>query len=389
MQIVRLVVRHIRLRLKKPFTHASYRRTETENVVIECHAADGSIGYGEGVPRDYVTGETVDSAWSTLKQADLLPLQSNFSSLIDAVSFFEQWSLPVPADDKRGIANNALRCAIELAFLDLAGKHFSTPLWKLPQLMKSSVAQEQSRVQYGVVMGSSQGWKLGMKAWLYKLYGFRTMKLKVGIPGQDDAARLKAVRKAVGGSVKLHVDANEAWTVTETLEWAKKLDECGVNWIEQPIPHEQMPELGKVASSLKLPIMLDESLCSMHDAEEALRQGYGNHFNLRLSKCGGFLKTLRLAEFAQQHGVHCQLGCQVGESAILSAAGRDFACAVGPLKALEGSFDSWLLKENIGTSDVTFGRGGWAPRLEGAGLGIDIDLQRLEAVTVKKEIILG
>src|SRR5207248_4138084 len=60
-------------------------------------------------------------------------------------------------------------------------------------------------------------------------------------------------------------------------------------------------------------------------------------FNVRLSKCGGFIPSLRLAQLARQHGLGYQLGCQVGETALLSAAGRHFATSVAGIRYLEGS----------------------------------------------------
>ncbi len=84
-------------------------------------------------------------------------------------------------------------------------------------------------------------------------------------------------------------------------------------------------------------------------------------FNIRLSKCGGYIPSLRLAQFAKQNKIGYQLGCQVGETAILSAAGRHFAGSVSDLVAVEGSYDRHLVKESLSQEDLTFGWGGKAP----------------------------
>ena len=84
--------------------------------------------------------------------------------------------------------------------------------------------------------------------------------------------------------------------------------------------------------------------------ERAVARGECDLFNLRLSKCGGFIPTLRLAQFAKAHGLACQLGCQVGETAVLSAAGRHFAASVGGLRFLEGSYDRHLVREALGSA---------------------------------------
>ena len=98
---------------------------------------------------------------------------------------------------------------------------------------------------------------------------------------------------------------------------------------------------------------------------------------------------MRLAQLAKKHGLGYQLGCQVGETAVLSAAGRHFASSVADIRYLEGSYDRHLVREALGTADITFGWGGWAPALAGPGLGMKVDGAALERVTIRKELLIG
>src|SRR3954468_16828037 len=117
MKIVSLEARQIRVRLKRPVKHASFARTETENIVVVCKLADGSLGYGEGVPRDYVTGETVDSSIALLKGTDWAKQFRPTNDFADAVAMAEGLAVnPVPGDDRQ-CQGNAARCAMELAVL--------------------------------------------------------------------------------------------------------------------------------------------------------------------------------------------------------------------------------------------------------------------------------
>ena len=115
------------------------------------------------------------------------------------------------------------------------------------------------------------------------------------------------------------------------------------------------------------------------------KKGLCDLFNLRLSKCGGFLPSLRLAAMAHRAGLGYQLGCQVGETGILSAAGRHFAASVDQIRYLEGSYDHFLVKERLTKEDLTFGYGGNAPALTEPGLGIHIDQKQLAQVTQAEE----
>jgi len=109
----KLIVRHIRLPLKKPIKHASHERHETENLIIECHLNNGIVGYGEGVPRDYVTGETVGSGLEVLRKNHLDTLREAPATFSEAVAHIDQLQLRHPSNnDPRDIATNAVRCAL-------------------------------------------------------------------------------------------------------------------------------------------------------------------------------------------------------------------------------------------------------------------------------------
>ena len=121
------------------------------------------------------------------------------------------------------------------------------------------------------------------------------------------------------------------------------------------------------------------------------RTGWCDLFNLRLSKCGGFIPTLRLAQFAKRHGLGYQLGCQVGETAILSAAGRHFATSVErpalPRRLLRPAPGR---EYALGDEDITFGRGGWAPALVRTRARASVDPgDCVDRLTVRKEVLIG
>jgi L-Ala-D/L-Glu epimerase len=387
-RIVELTAFHVRIRLRRPIRHASHRRTETDNVIVRCLCENGVEGYGEGVPRDYVTGETVDSALALLRRSDLKAQLEPWTSFESAVGLAERLRLaPVPGDD-RECQGNAARCALEVAMLDAAGRVADRPLSSVTQLLAPEVFQPRDEVRYSGAITSARGLKARLAAAAMRLYGFRQLKVKVGIDGYDDPGRLRAIRRFCGKTMELRIDANEAWTPDEAAERIRALEPFGITSVEQPLAHSAADRLRELRARVKTPIMLDESLCGPVDAERAVAGGLCDLFNLRLSKCGGFIASLRLAQFAARSGLACQLGCQVGETAVLSAAGRHFATSVGGLRYLEGSYDRHLVHEALGTRDLTFTRGGRAPALSGPGLGVTIDAAALQRVTVRKEQLL-
>jgi L-Ala-D/L-Glu epimerase len=389
LRIVELTACHVRIALRKPVRHASHTRSSTDNVLVRCVLDDRTEGFGEGVPREYVTGETIDSALDLLRRSDLAAQLEPCADFNQAVALAERLRLaPVPGDD-RECQGNAARCAVELALLDAYGRRFGQPLSAVTRLVAPDLYQPRPHVRYSGAITSATGFKARLAAWRMRVWGFRQVKVKVGMAGHDDVARLTLIRPRLGWKRDLRVDANEAWPAAEAAARIRELEPFRVSAVEQPVPHAEVDALADIRRQVSVPIMLDESLCGRVDAERAVQRRTCDLFNVRLSKCGGFLPSLRLVQFARQHGLACQLGCQVGETAVLSAAGRHFASSVTDLRYLEGSYDRYLVREALGTRDITFGWGGWAPALPGPGLGVTVDPQALERVLVRKETLLG
>jgi L-Ala-D/L-Glu epimerase len=215
--------------------------------------------------------------------------------------------------------------------------------------------------------------------------GIKQIKIKVGTG--DDYGRVAAVRDALGDSVSLRVDANGAFDVRGAIALVSSIQPLQIACIEQPVPRGDLNALVAVKGNSPIPVMADESLITEQDAVELVARNACDHFNLRISKNGGVYKTLRLAEMARRAGIGFQLGCQVGETAILSAAGRHVAAHLKGVKFVEGSYGTLLLEEDI--APVRFGYAGKAALLSGSGLGIQVredTLEKYAGTTAKVEM---
>lgn len=389
-KVVAVYVRHVRIPLKKRITHASHTRSDSDNVVVECRLDDGTTGYGEGVPREYVTGETLETSSDLIRRAnwDQLSAVDSFAAAVEMIRHFE---LPEVPSDERGCVGNAARCAVELALLDAFGRYFSFPLSRLLEVLPEyeRIYQPRSHCRYSGVLTSKSELRERVSAWKQRIFGFKHCKIKVGTAGQDDVVRMKNFRRILGRKMNLRVDANEAWKPDEVVDRILELQPFGITSVEQPVAHEDVLCLADVRQKVSIPIMHDESLCSRYDARQAIQEKTCDLFNIRLSKCGGLLRSFELADLASAYGLGYQLGCQVGETGILSAAGRHFACSVRGIYYLEGSYDGHLVRERLTREDLTFGWGGAAPALNGPGLGVTIDEQSLNRSCVSKDQVYG
>jgi muconate cycloisomerase len=390
MRIVQLELFQVRIPLQRRISHALHQREETTNLVVRCQLSDGSVGYGEGVPREYVTGENIETSCQVLRQSHLeQQLAEEIPDFVAAVRLAERLRLAPWPEDPRGTVGNVARCAVELALLDACGRAFGEPLSRVTEIVAPNLYQYRSQVRYSGILTDPRGWKRRVYPLIYRLSGFADVKVKVGLPGQNDLERLRTMRRWLGRHIDLRVDANGAWSVAEAAARIQELAPLGISCVEQPVPHSQVAGLTEVRRQTTIPIMLDESLCTQADAERAIHYGWCDLFNIRLSKCGGILPSLRIALLAQQHGIGYQLGCQVGETAILSAAGRHLATSVAGLRYVEGSYDRFLVRERLSVEDITIGWGGRAPALRSSGLGITVDPKRLASVTLHHETLLG
>src|SRR6478752_822896 len=216
MKVTELTAYVVRVPLKKRIKHASHTRTETDNVLVRARLADGSTGWGEGVPREYVTGESAESAVDLLKVSDLQSQLSDCRDFMSALRMIEAMKPAAVPGDTRGVQGNAARCAVEIALLDAFGRTFGEPLCNVTKYLAPDHYKFREKVQYsGAIMSARRGVKLRLAAWRMRILGVRQIKVKVGIEGHDDPYRLRMIRRRVGRKVELRVDANEAWPAAE------------------------------------------------------------------------------------------------------------------------------------------------------------------------------
>ncbi len=358
------------------FSHSLARRDRSGSVIVKVTTDSGISGFGEGVPRPYVTGETRETSIGHVRDV-LLPAflgtDLNVPEVPHVMSFVN--GLFPRANTGRAVIQHASRCAVELAMIDC--------LLRAAGLSLAAVLTPKSQqVTYSGVITSGPVGRIEKIAQRFMARGFRSIKIKVTRP--EDIELVCLVREIMGPDVSLRLDANGAFGRDAAVRFLAAAAEYDVECIEQPIPRGDPVELAALRASTPVPVMVDESLVTLRDAEELIAAKACDFFNLRISKCGGLYNTLAIAKLAESAGVGIQLGCQVGETAILSAAGRHVAASLGEVRFVEGSYGTHLLIEDIAQEAVAFGYGGKAPVLTGPGLGIDVreDVLRRHATEV-------
>ncbi len=387
-QIQALRIFPLAIPLRKPFEHAAHTRQTADPVVVEIELADGTLGYGETLARPYVTGETSQGVVNTIQRVLVeLLLELRPASFPDALESIDA----LPCRDPDGAVITASRAAVELALLDAYSRHFGRPISEAAGwlgLGRLGPPGSINRVAYSAIASGRRTAGLARKVRMMYWYGLRDFKLKVGY--EDDADRVAIVCRTLGRSLgrttTLRIDANAGWTLEQALARLKSFPLEKITCVEQPLARIDDEYLSQISSNLPVAIMPDESLVTMDDAQR-LANAVG-WFNIRISKNGGLLPALRLAHFALHNGLKYQLGCMVGETSILSAAGRRFLENAPETAFAEGSYGRFLLAGDIADRPCNFGCGGRVKSLPGLGWGVQVnpDLLRRHAATPPIEI---
>lgn len=382
MKIVEATLFALGIPFVEAFAHSVRSRNSSDSIVVRLRAEDGTVGYGEAVARPYVTGETVASClqfmertlWPGVQAFDYL----NWSGQ-EPIPWLRALAVPTGHSDKvvvnaggmaaeSVVAWNAARCGFELALVDCLLKSAGVSLGELLPPRRS--------VTYSGVITASSIEGAVKHAKRFKQFGLPHLKVK--ITGEADYERLAAIRAAVGPQVSLRVDGNGAYTVESAIATCEALAEFQIDSAEQMIPRGDPQDLARVQAASVMAQMADESLITLADAKALIEAGACRGFNLRLSKCGGLGPTLAIADLAQTAGIQVQVGCQVGETAILSAAGRHLAAYLPEISFCEGSYGSLLLREDLSRRPIHFGHQGLAKPLKVPGLGVEIQDALLE-----------
>jgi muconate cycloisomerase len=377
------------LPFKTAFRHAAAARTTSESLFLRVSLDSGVDGWGEALPRAYVSGESRQDAFALLRNAILPALAGRtFQSLPEVVSFLEKCDGKAPPEWVRpDVPQTSAWCCVDLALLDAFGRDFGHPASLGGQPPGGSL----ERYRYSGVVSAGQGWPYAKSLLKMRAFGFPQVKLKLGEDGAPQAAR--TARRLLGRRVDLRVDANMAWGVEQALDVIQELHTVGIRSFEQPIAVGDLAGLARLVRESPAEIVVDEGLTDRESLQALISHQACTGANVRISKCGGLVGAYARCREALDAGLVLQVGCQVGESSLLSAAHLTLLSALAPLRPgvryAEGCFGRHLLREDPASPLVQFSYGGRPPpRPPGAGLGVRIDQAMLQRWAVDQAKVM-
>lgn len=309
MKITDIRMKKAEFSFNKPFEIAFAVLYGFETMVLRIDTDEGITGYGEAGPLEYVTGDNLDTCMIIAKE-----FRKKLIGM-DPLAFQEIHSVM----DHMYHGHTAAKAAFDIACYDIAAKKAGVPLYKY---LGGSDPHIESDVTIGI--GTPEAMAEDCLSWKEK--GFNILKIKLGHDISSDLKRMQAIREAVGSDLILRVDANQGWSVKDTLQIEPELRKLGIELIEQPVRDTDFEGLKEIARRSLLPIAADESCHLPEDAFRLASMRACDGMNIKLMKCGGIEKAIRINAVAEAAGMFCMLGC-MGESVIANTAAMHLAAA--------------------------------------------------------------
>jgi o-succinylbenzoate synthase len=312
MKITEVRLGKISVPLRVPFKTALRSVSSVEDVIVEVHTDTGAVGYGEAPPTGAITGDTTGAILGALQDHIIKTVVGrevdDFENLLQAVN-------------RCIVKNTSAKAAMDMALWDLYGQLHKIPVYKM-------LGGGRKEIVTDITISVNDPEEMARDAVDAINRGYDTLKIKVGANPDLDVARLTAVRRAVGSSPCIRIDANQGWSPKQAVRLLNQMQERGldIEFVEQPVKAHDFAGLKYVTERSYVPVLADESVFSPEDALTIMQMGAADLVNIKLMKCGGLYNALKIASAAEVYGVECMIGCML-EAKISVNAAVHLACA--------------------------------------------------------------
>ena len=350
----------IRAPLVTPFTIATGRHDQLENVFWRLCAGDGVCGYGEAAVATHITGETIAETLETQQSA---AHAMRGRTVEDPLAICREFA-PAFAGNHAGLA------AFEMALLDLTSRLRGIPFYRLFAPVSPRAPLLSFATDITVVIGSVE--KARETARDFARRGFNAFKIKIGRDEEQDLQRVLAVREEAPGC-ELILDANMGFTAERMLAFLDRLEAGGARpaLLEQPVQRHDWEGLSAITAALEgsgIFVCADESVGSLAAAQRAVDSNAVSAINIKFMK-SGILEGAEIARLAVANGKRLMLGAMM-ESALAITASAHFAAGLGCFDFIDLD-TTFFLKGETARSPYLDGSGRFDLRGAGPGIGVE------------------
>ena len=325
-------------------------------VLVKIATDDGIEGYGEACawePEFY--GETWETIKATIDRYVAPRLIGSDPRDINRMMAIVDANLAKVTCVKEGI---------DLALHDLVAKQLDIPVYRLLG------GKFRDRVPVASEIGIDTPEAMVQNAHDVIKLGIRVIKIKGSDDMEQDIDRIQAVRAAVGPDIELRLDPNAAWTTIGTIKTMRRLENCQLQLLEQPVPAWDLKGMAHIRDSISVPLMADESIWNPQDVIRIHETGAADIINIKIAKSCGLALAKKIEAVAESVGLPCIVGTEIEPG--FSLVAKIHLAASLKIHPFASEFTELsLLKDNVLDTDLTV-KDGCLSVPEGPGFGVEL-----------------
>ncbi len=288
MKISKIETQVKQIKLKTPFKTALRETSHVEFVRVHVEDENGHVGIGEAPATKAITGEDIEIILNSVES-----VREQFLNLTckEALEILHSVS---------NIGSSA-KAALDMAFISLHVKQENR------SLAEHFCIEDFTPIKTDVTISLNSADVMLEDAKKAYNEGKYILKVKVG---SDVLHAVDVIRKIAKEllHVQILVDANQAWTLEDSLIFIKNMQDVKIELIEQPVIAADLDGLKKIAEASDIPILADEAVFTLEDVKKVIESKSADMINIKLMKCGGVTKAIEILEYAREKKVTCMLG---------------------------------------------------------------------------------
>jgi len=286
--------------LKTPFITALRRVENIEFVRVSVVCKDGITAFGEAPATKAITGEDIETILESIASVKELFIDKTQQNALNILHSQTQ-------------IGSSAKAALDMAFISLITQEKKIPLYeyfgaKKPINLETDITISlKSRNE--MLQDSISAFNSGMKI----------LKVKLGHDINHSIEVIKQISKELPNA-EILVDANQAWSLDDSLRFVNAVKELKIELIEQPVIADDLESLKAITNATKIPILADEAAFNLEDVKKVVESQSANMINIKLMKCGGLTNAVKILEYARENDVICMLGSMLEGPISINAA---------------------------------------------------------------------
>ena len=300
MKITNIETQRRNIALKTPFITALRRVESVEFVRVKIETDKGFIAYGEAPATKAITNEGLDDIVASIEKLQIIMMKKTPQEMLTLLHLHTD-------------IGSSAKAALDMAFVSLLAQEKGVPLYAYLGAKESVVLESDITISLNAVQTMLHDAKKAYQE------GMEILKIKLGSDIQHAVAVVLSLAKELP-KAKLLIDANQAWSVEESLFFIEAIKECKIELIEQPVIAKDLDGLKQITEATSIPILADEAVFTLEDVIRVHQNGCADMINIKLMKCGGVTQAVEILNYARAHGIKCMLGSMLEGPLSINAA---------------------------------------------------------------------